>query len=46
MTIINHYQQHIKKLEELYLKDLMSTKDAVEGIISFTEKRRPKWTNS
>ncbi len=45
-TVVEQYKQHIKKLEELYLKDLMSTRDAVEGIKSFTEKRKPKWVNA
>lgn len=44
-TTVDQYEQHIKKLEQLYLKDLMSTKDAVEGIKSFVEKRKPKWVN-
>jgi len=32
-------------LEELYVKELMSTKDANEGINSFLEKRKPVWEN-
>jgi len=44
-TTVDQYEQHIKKLEQLYLKDLMTTKDAVEGIKSFTENRKPKWVN-
>jgi cyclohexa-1,5-dienecarbonyl-CoA hydratase len=38
----------IKKLakqEELYLKELMETHDANEGINSFLEKRKPEWQN-
>ncbi len=46
MVTYNEYQASIKQLEDLYLKELMSTKDAVEGINSFLEKRSPKWTNS
>ncbi len=45
MTTINQYQQYIKQLEQLYLKDLMETQDAVEGIKSFVEKRKPEWNN-
>jgi len=32
-------------LEETYLKKLMNTKDANEGIQSFIEKRKPVWEN-
>jgi len=32
-------------LEELYVKQLMETKDANEGINSFLEKRKPVWEN-
>lgn len=32
-------------VEQLYLKDLMATSDAIEGINSFMEKRSPVWTN-
>lgn len=32
-------------LEEMYVKQLMETKDANEGINSFLEKRRPVWEN-
>jgi cyclohexa-1,5-dienecarbonyl-CoA hydratase len=31
-------------LERLYLSDLMSTSDAVEGIRAFLEKRSPRWS--
>ncbi|MEK6706892.1 MAG: enoyl-CoA hydratase/isomerase family protein [Bdellovibrionota bacterium] len=46
MTLADHYSQWISKLESLYLADLMSTHDAVEGIRAFTEKRQPKWTGN
>ena len=32
-------------LEELYVKNLMETEDANEGINSFLEKRKPNWKN-
>lgn len=32
-------------LEQIYLKELMATADAVEGLNSFMEKRKPVWTN-
>jgi cyclohexa-1,5-dienecarbonyl-CoA hydratase len=39
------YKKFIGDLEKLYLKDLMATEDAVEGIASFLEKRKPEWKN-
>jgi cyclohexa-1,5-dienecarbonyl-CoA hydratase len=33
-------------LESLYLKDLMATRDAEEGLRAFIEKRAPAWRNS
>jgi cyclohexa-1,5-dienecarbonyl-CoA hydratase len=44
--IVTRYKEHIAEIEKLYLKKLMSTHDAVEGIVSFMEKRPPKWTNN
>jgi len=35
----------LDQLEQQYLHDLMSTEDAVEGLNSFMEKRRPEWRN-
>lgn len=43
MMVREAYDSYISKLETLYLKELMSTKDAVEGIQSFLDKRKPKW---
>lgn len=43
MFLAQQYENFIGKLEKLYLEDLMSTKDAVEGINAFLEKREPKW---
>lgn len=45
MVVLKKYRANIKELENLYLKELMSTHDANEGIQSFIEKRRPVWTN-
>lgn len=36
----------LKNLEDLYLGDLMSTHDAVEGIQSFLDKRMPVWNDT
>ena len=35
----------IEELEQLYLTELMTTKDAVEGIAAFLEKRPPAWSD-
>lgn len=32
-------------VEQIYLKELMATADAVEGLSSFMEKRKPVWKN-
>lgn len=36
--------QDLPRLENLYLRELMSTPDAVEGIRAFLEKRPAQWT--
>ncbi len=33
----------LAEIEEVYLRDLMSTADALEGIQAFMEKRQPTW---
>jgi len=40
-----YYHEHIDELEQLYLDTLMSTRDAVEGIEAFLEKRSPEWAD-
>ncbi|HEU4403095.1 MAG TPA: enoyl-CoA hydratase/isomerase family protein [Candidatus Polarisedimenticolia bacterium] len=40
------FEADIAAQERLYLGDLMKTADAVEGIRSFLEKRRPDWKNA
>ncbi len=39
------YRETIAKLEKLYLDELMSTKDANEGIRAFLEKRPAGWSD-
>jgi len=46
MVLADVYAKYIGALETLYLQDLMATKDAVEGIMSFLEKREPKWADA
>ncbi|MHC4513861.1 MAG: enoyl-CoA hydratase-related protein [Planctomycetota bacterium] len=41
-----HFLEQIPELERLYLEDLVATDDAKEGIVSFIEKRKPRWRNS
>ncbi len=36
-------RRHLDEVERLYLDDLMRTRDAVEGIKAFLEKRAPRW---
>lgn len=35
----------LDRVESLYMKELMSTKDAVEGLTAFVEKREPAWSD-
>lgn len=35
----------LKKIEKMYLEDLMSSEDAHEGLSAFMEKRKPGWKN-
>jgi cyclohexa-1,5-dienecarbonyl-CoA hydratase len=35
----------LKRIEEIYLDELMKTSDAQEGLHAFLEKRRPVWKN-
>ena len=42
----NHnYSESIKKIEDIYLNELMKTDDANEGLTAFLEKRPPVWKN-
>jgi cyclohexa-1,5-dienecarbonyl-CoA hydratase len=45
MVTARQYEKFINDLENLYLDELMATADAVEGIASFLEKRKPVWKN-
>ena len=36
-------EEALKDVEEIYLRDLMRTEDATEGLKSFLEKRPPSW---
>jgi cyclohexa-1,5-dienecarbonyl-CoA hydratase len=39
-----HFDKGLAQAEKIYLDELISTRDACEGIIAFLEKRAPKWT--
>ncbi len=40
-----NYAEAIKTIENIYLKELMKTKDTHEGLAAFLEKRAPIWKN-
>jgi len=44
--LAERFRTEIARTERLYLDELMRTEDAVEGIHSFLEKRKPAWRNS
>jgi cyclohexa-1,5-dienecarbonyl-CoA hydratase len=43
--VTQNYAESIKKIEDIYLNELMKTNDANEGLAAFLEKRRPVWKN-
>lgn len=45
LSLVRHVHAVLPDLERLYLADLMSTRDAAEGIAAFLEKREPRWTD-
>ena len=40
-----NYTESIKKIENIYLNELMNTDDANEGLAAFMDKREPMWKN-
>jgi cyclohexa-1,5-dienecarbonyl-CoA hydratase len=36
-------EEGLRRIEDLYIKELMSTEDANEGLLAFIEKRKPIW---
>jgi len=45
MSLLAGVREHLPRLEQLYLNDLMRTADAVEGVSAFLEKRPPNWSD-
>ena len=45
LWLLAQVRETLPALERLYLLDVMRTRDAVEGITAFLEKRRPDWTD-
>ena len=39
------FESGLTEVENLYLNELMKTEDAIEGVQSFMEKRKPEWRN-
>jgi cyclohexa-1,5-dienecarbonyl-CoA hydratase len=46
LRMVDTLAEMLPRLEYLYIKELMSTHDANEGIQAFLEKRAPEWTNN
>ncbi|MEM2555726.1 MAG: enoyl-CoA hydratase-related protein, partial [Candidatus Caldarchaeum sp.] len=42
-TLSLNIEQALTKTSDIYLKELMKTEDAVEGLKAFIEKRKPAW---
>lgn len=43
LALRHHVRAVLPELEQLYLKDLMGTHDAAEGVAAFLDKRAPRW---
>jgi enoyl-CoA hydratase/carnithine racemase len=39
------FGEALHDVEQIYLKEMMATEDATEGLNSFMEKRKPVWKN-
>jgi cyclohexa-1,5-dienecarbonyl-CoA hydratase len=43
--LLDDLEPSLKRIEDIYLNELMKTADANEGLKAFLEKRRPEWKN-
>ncbi len=43
--LMDELEPSLKVIEDIYLKELMKTADANEGLKAFLEKRKPEWKN-
>jgi cyclohexa-1,5-dienecarbonyl-CoA hydratase len=43
LDLVERVRRKLAAVEELYLSRLMATRDAVEGLTAFLEKRAPRW---
>lgn len=41
--LCDDFERYLKAIEDIYLKELMATSDANEGLRAFLEKRKPTW---
>jgi cyclohexa-1,5-dienecarbonyl-CoA hydratase len=44
--LLRRFDEDLRRVEAIYLEDLMKTADAEEGLRAFLEKRDPKWSNA
>jgi len=43
--LIDPLEPSLQTIEDIYLKELLKTADAQEGLVAFLEKRKPQWRN-
>jgi cyclohexa-1,5-dienecarbonyl-CoA hydratase len=45
LGLMDDLEPSLKRIEDIYLNQLMNTHDAQEGLKAFLEKRKPEWRN-
>jgi cyclohexa-1,5-dienecarbonyl-CoA hydratase len=40
---LQDFNQALKRSEEIYIRELLQTRDVAEGVAAFLQKRQPKW---